>query len=123
MSTVDEQDGSLVVNTKGAPEEVLARVTRIHPGRRDVTITTADRDEAARVMTDYARRGLRVLAVARRTLPAGSAVPARREDAEQGLCLTGLAAMLDPPRPQVPQRSTGCTGPASASTWSPATTG
>ena len=32
MTTVDEQDGSLVVNTKGAPEEVLARVTRIHRG-------------------------------------------------------------------------------------------
>ena len=31
MTTVDEQDGSLVVNTKGAPEEVLARVTRDPP--------------------------------------------------------------------------------------------
>jgi magnesium-transporting ATPase (P-type) len=101
MSTVDEQDGRLVVNTKGAAEEVLARVTQIHRGGRDVAITTADRADAARGMTEYARRGLRVLAVARRTLPATSAVPARREDAEQSLCLTGLAAMLDPPRPQV----------------------
>ena len=102
MTTVDEQDGSLVVNTKGAPEEVLARATRIHRGQHDLAITAADRDEAAHVMTDYAQRGLRVLAVARRTLPAGSAVPARREDAERDLCLTGLVAMLDPPRPQVP---------------------
>ena len=102
MTTVDDQDGRLVVNTKGAPEEVLARVTRIHRGGRDVAITDADRDEAARVMTDYAQRGLRVLAVARRVLPAGSAVPARRQDAEQELCLTGMAAMLDPLRPQVP---------------------
>ena len=53
-------------------------------------------------MSDYARRGLRVLAVACRTLPAGSAVPGRREDAERDLCLTGLAAMLDPARPEVP---------------------
>ena len=102
MTTVDEQDGSLVVNTKGAPEEVLARVTRIHRGQHDLAVTAADRDEAAHVMTDYAQRGLRVLAVARRTLPAGSAVPCRREDTEQDLCLTGLVAMLDPPRPQVP---------------------
>ena len=35
MTTVNEQDGSLVVNTKGAPEEVLARVTRIHRGGGD----------------------------------------------------------------------------------------
>jgi magnesium-transporting ATPase (P-type) len=102
MTTVDEQDGSLVVNTKGAPEEVLARVTRIHRGHCDTAITAADRDEAARVMTGYARRGLRVLAVARRTLPDGSPVPARREDAEQDLSLTGLVAMLDPARPEVP---------------------
>ena len=101
MTTVDEQDGSLVVNTKGAPEEVLARATRIHRSQHDLAITATDRDEAAHVMTDYAQHGLRVLAIARRTLPAGSAVPARREDAERDLCLTGLVAMLDPPRPQV----------------------
>jgi calcium-translocating P-type ATPase len=102
MTTVDMQDCGLVVNTKGAPEEVLARVTRIRRGHSDVPVTAADRGEAARVMTGYAHRGLRVLAVARRVLPAGSAVPARRQDAEQDLCLTGMAAMLDPLRPQVP---------------------
>ena len=102
MTTIDDQDGCLVVNTKGAPEEVLARATRIRRGDREVTITDADRDEAARVMTGYAQRGLRVLAVARRVLPAGSAVPAQRQDAEQDMCLTGMAAMLDPLRPQVP---------------------
>jgi len=102
MTTVDDQDGCLVVSTKGAPEEVLARVTRIHRGDRDVAITAGDRDEVAQVMTDYAQRGLRVLAVARRVLPTGSAVPAERQDAEQDMCLTGMAAMLDPLRPQVP---------------------
>jgi calcium-translocating P-type ATPase len=102
MTTVDEQDGHLVVNTKGATEEVLARVTRIRRGDRDDPVTAADRDEAARVMTDYGQRGLRVLAVARRVLPAGSPVPAQRQDAEQDLSLTGMAAMLDPLRAQVP---------------------
>jgi calcium-translocating P-type ATPase len=102
MTTIDENDGRLVVNTKGAPEEVLARVTRIQRGGRDVAVTAADRAEAARVMTGYAQRGLRVLAVARRVLPAGSPAPAQRQDAEQDMCLTGMAAMLDPLRPQVP---------------------
>jgi magnesium-transporting ATPase (P-type) len=48
----------------------------------------------------YARRGLRVLAVARRAIPEG-AVPDRREDAETGLELLGLVALFDPPRPEV----------------------
>jgi len=102
MTTVDEEDGHLVVNTKGAPEEVLARVTRVHRGDRDVPVTAADRGEVTRVMTSYAQSGLRVLAVARRVLTAGSVAPGSREAAERDMCLTGMAAMLDPLRPQVP---------------------
>jgi calcium-translocating P-type ATPase len=102
MTTVDEQDGCLVVNTKGAPEEVLARSSTIHHGGGEQAMTAADRNRALQVMGDYARQGLRVLAVAHRTMAAGSAVPGRRDDAEQQLCLAGLVAMLDPPRPEVP---------------------
>ena len=101
MTTVDEQDGGLVINTKGAPEEVLARVSRIRRGTQEPPITAADRATVGRVMDDYARQGLRVLAVARRTMSADAPVPGQREDAERDLCLIGLAAMLDPPRPEV----------------------
>ena len=102
MTTVDDQDGSLVVHTKGAPEEVLARASMVRRGPRDVPITALDRAAIGRAMTDYAGRGLRVLAIARRQLPAGSAVPGQRADAERELCLLGLVAMLDPARPEVP---------------------
>jgi magnesium-transporting ATPase (P-type) len=102
MTAVDELDGGLVIDTKGAPEEVLARCTAIRRGQEEQPITDADRDEGARIMTGYAQRGLRVLAFAYRMLSAGAAVPARREDAEHDLCLAGMAAMLDPPRPEVP---------------------
>ncbi len=101
MTTIDERDGSLVVNTKGAPEEVLARATRIYRDSGESPISAADRDEVSRVMHDYAQRGLRVLAAADRMLPSGSAPPAVREDAERDLCLVGLVAMMDPPRPEV----------------------
>ena len=102
MTTVDQDQGELVVHTKGAPEEVLARCGTIHRAGQDVPITAADREKAARVMTGYARGGLRVLAFAYRRLPAGASAPARREDAERDLCLAGLVAMLDPPRLEVP---------------------
>jgi magnesium-transporting ATPase (P-type) len=102
MTTIDELDSGLVIDTKGAPEEVLARCTMIRRGQEEQPITTADRDETARIMTGYAQRGLRVLAFAYHTLPAGAVIPPRREDAERDLCLAGLVAMLDPPRPEVP---------------------
>jgi magnesium-transporting ATPase (P-type) len=102
MTTIDELDGNLLIATKGAPEEVLARCTTIRHGGQDQPLTDLDRDQAARVMTSYAGRGLRVLAFACRALTAGADVPAAREDAERDLCLTGMAAMLDPPRYEVP---------------------
>jgi magnesium-transporting ATPase (P-type) len=102
MTTVDAQDDGLVVNTKGAAEEVLARTNRTRTRQGERLRTGADRDKVVEVMSDYASRGLRVLAIAHRDLPAGFAAPARREDAECELCLAGLVAMLDPPRPEVP---------------------
>jgi magnesium-transporting ATPase (P-type) len=102
MTTVDEDGGGLVIHTKGAPEEVLARTATVRRGAEEVAITGADRSTVARVMTDYARGGLRVLALAARRLPPGAAVPGQRAAAERDLCLLGLVAMLDPPRAEVP---------------------
>jgi len=102
MTTVDSCDGGLVIDTKGAPEEVLARATRIQLGGAEQPLTAAERGRVTDVMNSYAQQGLRVLAFARRALPGPAAAPARREDAERDLCLVGLAAMIDPPRPEVP---------------------
>jgi calcium-translocating P-type ATPase len=102
MTTVDETGSGLAVNTKGAPEEVLTRTSAIWRDHRQQPMTEADRAEAERVMTGFAERGLRVLALAFRELPPGAGLPGRREDAERDLCLTGLVALLDPPRAEVP---------------------
>jgi len=102
MSTVDERaDGSLTVHAKGAPEEVLQRSSEIGGPDDHVPLTDADREEVLDVLERYASQGLRVLAVARRRLPVGALPPEHREEAEHDLCLLGLVALFDPPRPEV----------------------
>ena len=102
MTTVDELGAGLVISTKGAPEEVMARVTTLWQAAGEQPLTAEDRARIADVMDNCARQGLRVLAVARRILPHGAAIPRSREDAERDLCMLGLVAMQDPPRPEVP---------------------
>ncbi|HEX5989847.1 MAG TPA: cation-transporting P-type ATPase [Solirubrobacterales bacterium] len=99
MSTVDEAEGDLWVNTKGAPESILPRCTAIAAGEGSRLLDEASRREVHAATDSFADQGLRVLAVARRRL--GGAVPQRREDAESDLTLLGLVAMIDPPRPEV----------------------
>jgi calcium-translocating P-type ATPase len=102
MSTVDErEDRGITVHAKGAPEEVLQRSTMIGGPDEPVPLDEADRHEVLEVLERWASQGLRVLAVARRRLQDVSEAPARREDAERDLCLLGLVALFDPPRPEV----------------------
>jgi calcium-translocating P-type ATPase len=109
MSTIDRrQDGGITVHVKGAPEEVLDRSTMIGGLDDHLPITDADRREVLAVLEQYAAQGLRVLAVARRRLPDGLAAPDRREDAERELCLLGLVALFDPPRPEVAEAVARC---------------
>jgi calcium-translocating P-type ATPase len=101
MTTVDvERDGALAIHTKGAPESVLPRCTTMLAAHGPVSLEKSTTARVLLTVEEYATHGLRVLAIARRPLLGGE-VPARREDAEQELCLLGLIAILDPPRPGV----------------------
>ena len=100
MSTIDaDADGAVAVHTKGAPETVLPLCVTIAGG--DQPFTVADRARLTVLIDRYAAQGLRMLAIARRQLDGSAAVSPTRADAEAGLCLLGLVAMFDPPRPQV----------------------
>ncbi|MFJ1708403.1 cation-translocating P-type ATPase [Kitasatospora sp. NPDC088346] len=101
MTTADERDGTVVLHSKGAPEEVLTHAVDLLDHGTERALTPADRTEVAHAVARLAERGLRVLAVARRPLAPGQQPPADREEAEQRLCLIGLVAMADPPRPEV----------------------
>lgn len=108
MSTIDRTgDGGLEVNTKGAPEEVLAQSTRIvEPDGSVRGLTAEDRMRLTDIFSGYAAQGLRVIGVAHREL--GPTPAERREEAERDLVFLGLLAMFDPPRPEVADAVTRC---------------
>jgi calcium-translocating P-type ATPase len=111
MSTLDAGGGpgARWLHTKGAPEAVLARCTgALSPAGE---LRPLGHDEHERVMKQvesYARDGLRVLALARRAMPATVGATPARADAERELCLLGLVTMLDPPRAEVIEAVARC---------------
>jgi calcium-translocating P-type ATPase len=106
MSTVDDLADGTWLHTKGAPEDVLARCTRIaHAAGADGPLDDRQRDQIACVIRDEAARGLRLLGVARRRCD--QQVTDRRA-AERDLEFLGLVMMVDPPRAEVPAAVAGC---------------
>ncbi len=100
MSTVHRSGQGFVQFTKGAPDEVLRRCTRIRLGGRDVPLTDERREQILRENKAMADRALRVLAAARRTYdekPASNSP----EELERDLTWIGMCGMIDPIRPEV----------------------
>jgi magnesium-transporting ATPase (P-type) len=101
LSAGDHQvDSGEVAFIKGAPREVLALCER---AAMDGEICALDGKLRAQILTQidaYARRGLRVLALAFRRLPSRSGGYTSAQ-VERELIFLGLMAMLDPVRPEV----------------------
>jgi Ca2+-transporting ATPase len=96
-----------VVYVKGAPKELLALCASFAAG--DV-VHPLDDPQLAQILAandQYARAGLRVLAVAQRTLNA-LPMPCDTDHIERDLTFLGLVAMMDPPRPEVESAVATC---------------
>lgn len=107
MSSVDEEFGTLAVHTKGALETVLPCCTQLMNRQgQERPINDRSRLELHTTLDQYAASGLRVLAIARRTLDPDQMVPKDRLDVECGLTLIGLVAMVDPARAGVAEAVT-----------------
>ena len=86
--------------TKGAPDEVLRRCTKIWQGGQAVPITKEQREQILAENKGMADQALRVLGAAQRIYderPASNAA----EDLEQDLTWIGMCGMFDPIRPEV----------------------
>ncbi len=113
MSTIHKDRDAQLVYVKGAPKEVLTLCTRVKQDDQDLPLDAPLRTRIMAANDDYARNGLRVLAVAYRQLPevsrSGSApVGYTPESIERDLTFLGLMAMMDPPRPEVAEAVQQC---------------
>ncbi|MBI5599747.1 MAG: HAD-IC family P-type ATPase [Deltaproteobacteria bacterium] len=111
MTTVHEaagpgKKGHVIAFVKGAPKEVLELCTGIYSNNGPIKLS-ADVKEAILAENDtMASKGLRILAVAERTIERKSDY--RAEEVEKDLVFIGLIAMLDPPRPEVKDAISAC---------------
>lgn len=87
----------IVSFTKGAPDIILNRCTKIYQNGSAVTLTEALRQQIAKVNSEFAGEALRVLAFTYReydTLPQAI----NSENIENDLIFVGLMGMIDPAR-------------------------
>jgi len=100
MTTIHRGAHDEIAFVKGSPREVLQLCTHIEINNEIIPLDNQLRAEIMTVNDEYARKALRVLAVARREL-ATSTEAYRAENIERDLVFLGLMAMMDPPRPEV----------------------
>ncbi len=106
MSTIHPNGKDRIAYVKGAPKEMLELCTGIFKQGRRAEITDEERAQIMQMNDRYARNGLRVLAVAYRTISKEDGLPVALsaytpELVEQNMTFVGLVVMADPPRPEV----------------------
>jgi calcium-translocating P-type ATPase len=102
MSTLHEIDGEHLLLTKGGPDIVFGRSTKVLIDDQVVPLTDEIRNKLQHQNEEFSKRALRVLAFAYRPLTDAQSRELTLED-ENELILVGLMAMIDPPRKEVKQ--------------------
>ncbi len=100
MTTIHRSGDARIAYVKGAPSEILGLCSGIRKDNKKYPIDDGVRERIIAANDQYARNGLRVLAVAERHLP--DLLDDHRPDViERDLNFLGLVAMMDPPREEV----------------------
>lgn len=91
MTTVHKHGTETVSYTKGAPDVILSRCDFWLSGEETVPLSGFQKEKILRRVAELSRQAYRVL---------GAAETPGDGRAEQGMVFLGLAAMMDPPRPE-----------------------
>lgn len=99
MSTIHkETDGNFFVAVKGAPDQLLKKVTHIEENGHIRPITDDDKKTILLVNKELAQKALRVLMLAYKHI---STIPdLESKNIESDLIFSGLVGMIDPERPE-----------------------
>jgi Ca2+-transporting ATPase len=102
MATFHKQNSDYRVAVKGAPEAILERSTRIRTDDGESVLNDEQREWWLEQTADMAGDGLRVLALAAKTVEDSAAEP------YEDLILLSLVGIKDPPRSDVPDAIEAC---------------
>lgn len=89
-----------VLFSKGAPESILKKCSKIIKDNKVEDLTTSDREKIMKINTELANNAMRNLAFAFKYIKAPEKIK-RVSDFENDLVYIGLVGMIDPPRPEV----------------------
>jgi magnesium-transporting ATPase (P-type) len=99
MTTIHKHNGKLSAYSKGAPRSILSICNKIVVNDKVEDLTEEHLQTVEAKIHEFASEGLRVIAIAYADLPIET--PLQAKNVEQNMTLVGLAAMKDPPRPEV----------------------
>ena len=99
MATIHKSNGKILVYTKGAPRSVLSMCDRVLVNDNIETLAGENLRAVEAKIREFADHGLRVIALAYNDLPRNGGY--KGKSVETNMILVGLAAMKDPPRPEV----------------------
>jgi Ca2+-transporting ATPase len=100
MTTVHKTDHKFCVFTKGAARSILSVCNRIITNGKIEPLTSKYLSSVEKMLLEFAEEGLRIIAVAYAELPENVQNDVKLIE-EKDMILVGLAAMKDPPRPEV----------------------
>lgn len=99
MSTVNKDGNKYYVAVKGAPDELMKRVKYISENGQIKPITEDEKKKILTTNQEMAKRALRVLGLAYKTVDQLYEDPST-DNVEQDLIFAGLVGMIDPERPE-----------------------